>query len=296
MLESINTIKRDGFTAAIHYDESPSDPGDDTQVGTLAYRTNGHGAYGDMPADPYGSGPFMANCPRCSGAGEVRPEGPLQPIHGYPDALSEHVRLQPEPDPSCYLCEGYGELLDGAALARELHGAVVCLPVRAWDDRNGTELRIAESWSDAQGWIYATPASVADTLGADATEEQIIAALRSELDQLQQWAQGEVFGIVVTDRGGRQVDSVWGIYGDDYAEEEASRMLGDAIAAAPSAAVDEVRRAERAFRESAYALNSAYDRHDVHRIDEYPSYLPSFDELVADMSEIRGHVPEETNA
>lgn len=106
---------------------------------------------------------------------------------------------------------------------------VFILPVRAWDDRNGTELRIADSWDEANGWIYATTESIAETIGDQATESEIRAALESELGEWQKWAQGDVYGVVVEDAAGEQVDSCWGFYGYEYAEQEAERMLADSI-------------------------------------------------------------------
>lgn len=106
---------------------------------------------------------------------------------------------------------------------------VAILPVRAWDDRNGTELRVADTWDEADGWIYATAESVAETMGTTATGEQIRAALEQELEEWQRWAQGDVYGVVVTGPDGETVDSCWGFYGHEYALEEAARMLDDAI-------------------------------------------------------------------
>jgi hypothetical protein len=107
--------------------------------------------------------------------------------------------------------------------------AVVIVPVRSWDDRMGTELREADGWDEATGWIYATAESIEECIGKDATDEEVRAALVSELEAWQQWAQGDVYGVVVRDPDGGVVDSCWGMYGDEYAMEEAERMLTDAI-------------------------------------------------------------------
>lgn len=112
--------------------------------------------------------------------------------------------------------------------------ACVVLPVRAWDDRNGTELTIADGWHEADGWIYATDASVAETMGEAADRAMIAAALESELREWVKWAQGDVYGVTVTNPEGAEVDACWGFYGMDYAEEEARRMLDDARADAPA--------------------------------------------------------------
>src|SRR5207237_1293642 len=68
----------------------------------------------------------------------------------------------------------------------------------------------------------------AETIGSDATDDEVRAALAAELVEWQQWAQGEVYGVTVKDQTGAVVDSCWGMYGFDYAHEEAERMLKEA--------------------------------------------------------------------
>lgn len=199
-MQAIDTKTAHGYTATTYPDEGVASPADTgTMVGTVAY-DHRQGSYGDLPPDPYGEGPFAVQCEYCS--------------------------QRTEDD--CGVCKGRRVLIDGAWIAREEHGATVCLPVRSWDDRNGTELRIADDWHEATGWIYATAASVAEALGADASEEEIRATLKVELEEWGQWARGEVYGVVVTNPSGEEVDSCWGIYGD--ADDEAARMLKDATA------------------------------------------------------------------
>lgn len=115
---------------------------------------------------------------------------------------------------------------DEYGIENVLPDALVILPVRAYDDRNGTVLDVADSWEDANGWIYATD-SCACGCGSkhDMTPEQVRAALVAELAAWQQWAQGDVYGVVVYDRAGTEVDSCWGFYGLEWAETEARGML-----------------------------------------------------------------------
>lgn len=150
-----------------------------------------------------------------------------------------------------YRTPGYASVGD---LPREYFGtladelpsdAVVSMPVRAWDDRNGTELREADSWDEAQGWMYATHASIAECIGDGWTVDTVLDAMRDELEPWQQWAQGDVYGVAVTGPDGEERDSLWGLYGDDYAREEAARMLEDAI----DAEREEAARVARMMRE-----------------------------------------------
>lgn len=103
--------------------------------------------------------------------------------------------------------------------------ATIILPVRAWDDRMGSELRIADSWEDANGFIFATEDSVKECMGDQATFDDVVECLKAELQEWQQWAQGDVYGIEIEGPTGETIESVWGFYGYDYALDEAKRML-----------------------------------------------------------------------
>lgn len=208
-MEAIETITRGEYVAKVYPDECPESPEGWTRVGTLAYDAPRGGSHGDLPSDSYGGGRFTDDCPDCEGEGKIERD---------PSGSDEWDE--------CATCKGTCYVTDGAMIAKRMHDAVVTLPVRAWDDRNGTELRIADDWEDANGWIFATAASIAETVGEDATPEQIAEALKGELTEWMQWAQGEVYRVVV-ECDDEHVDSCGGFYGYDYALEEANRMLDD---------------------------------------------------------------------
>lgn len=44
---------------------------------------------------------------------------------------------------------------------------------------------------------------------------------RAELDEFESWANGEVYGYIIKNADGEELESVWGFYGEQYAEEEA---------------------------------------------------------------------------
>lgn len=216
MSEAIDTIERHGFTASIFYDEDAQSPAEWSRVGMLAYE-NGYASVNadNLPSSEYG-GRFEDDCPMCGGDGEWYGE--------------DHEGARTDDVHTCKLCKGECYVPDGASIATRLHGACFTIPVLAVDHgANGTSLRVADNWSDANGWIYATPESIAETLGADASPEQIRDAMVSELRDWEQWAQGDVYGVAVEDPAGDVVDSCWGFYGLDYARTEAERMLDDAI-------------------------------------------------------------------
>lgn len=214
MHDAIETFEQDGWRAEIFYDENPTSPADWTTVGTLAYRTR-DAAVGDLPSDAYG-GVFVDDCPVCDGAGEWY--------------LENEDGTRSDETETCSHCKGECYVADGAQLAKRLHDAVVCLPVYAVDGRMGTQLSVADDWDEANGWIYATAASIAETMGEDATPEQVADALKQELETWEQWAQGDVYGYVVTDPSGNVADSCWGFYGLDDAEAEANASFEACIA------------------------------------------------------------------
>ena len=47
------------------------------------------------------------------------------------------------------------------------------------------------------------------------------ARLRSEIETLNQWFTGDVYGYTITDEAGEFLDSCWGFFGLDYCKEEA---------------------------------------------------------------------------
>lgn len=210
MIDASDTLERDGWTARIVYDADPGSPAEWDNVGILAYETRDASVNpDDLPADPYGDGRFTDECDRCEGTGKID----VRTANG-----TKHERWACPGG-----CKGTGRL-DGEAIARRDRDAIVCLPVRAWDDRNGTELRIADDWDDANGWIYATAETSGACIGEDASREQIVAALKAELETWQAWEQGDVYGYVVEGPGG-QYESCRGFYGLEEVEAEARNVL-----------------------------------------------------------------------
>jgi len=109
-------------------------------------------------------------------------------------------------------------------------GDNICLPVWMYD-HSGTCYRAAETnpfscpWdSGCFGFIYITRREARNIFGwARITEErrqQVLQHLKSEVKEYSAWANGEVYGFVVEDSEGDEVDSCWGFIGDpEYAME-----------------------------------------------------------------------------
>jgi len=125
---------------------------------------------------------------------------------------------------------------EDAEIARKVEsGEYIGLPVYAYV-HSGATIKAGYSnpfgcpWdSGRSGWVYVSRAdALKETGGTRLTKkkrEQIEKTLRAEVNVFAQYLEGDVYGIVITDPDGEQVDSCWGFYGFDYAKEEAERML-----------------------------------------------------------------------
>lgn len=220
-MDAIETIQLDGWTAEVFQDTDADSPASWCNVGTLAYDTRG-ASVGDLPNDPYGSGRFTDYCFMCDGEGTMPVETPRGDASLYAGS-------------TCPACSGSGYVTDGHAIAKRLHDSILTLPVYATDYGAGTSLRVADSWEEANGWIFTTGkcscgcgSSLADSAGVIDLE-----ALRlnmvAEIGTWTQWAQGDVYGYSVTSPAGAEVDSCGGFYGLEYAVEEADSALRHAI-------------------------------------------------------------------
>lgn len=76
------------------------------------------------------------------------------------------------------------------------------------------------------GWIFVTRATVAAEYGIKRLTKNALArvekALLAEVKEYGQYLSGDVYGYTITDQDGEEVDSLWGLYGYDYAVEEAT--------------------------------------------------------------------------
>jgi hypothetical protein len=120
--------------------------------------------------------------------------------------------------------EEIGEHLKAAA------GALVVLPVYAYI-HSGIVLRAGQSFSDpwdsgTLGLAYVTAQNWKDTqgtewTGSEADREMARRLIAGDVETYSQYLNGEVYGYVIKDFDGEEVDSLWGMYGSEYAEEEA---------------------------------------------------------------------------
>lgn len=58
------------------------------------------------------------------------------------------------------------------------------------------------------------------------TRERVIACLKGEVETFGQYLSGDVYGVVIKTKGGKEIDSCWGFFGLDYTREQAREMGG----------------------------------------------------------------------
>lgn len=121
-------------------------------------------------------------------------------------------------------------------------GAVVVLPLYLFDhsgitmSTDSSRFRACDpaGWDWGQvGFIYATREAVlANFMKKRLTKsllEQTASVLTNEVEVYDQYLQGDVWGYIIEDDQGNVVDSLWGMFGYDYAKQEAELAMKEAI-------------------------------------------------------------------
>lgn len=120
--------------------------------------------------------------------------------------------------------EGWREMHD--ALLEEYGEGSVILPLYLYD-HGGITMKVGafrDPWDSGQvGWIVASEEAIEREWGGD--EEKAEEGLRYEVETYDEYLRGEVFGYIITDASGEEVDSCWGFFGEEYVEQEVDRMI-----------------------------------------------------------------------
>lgn len=82
-------------------------------------------------------------------------------------------------------------------------------------------------WDSGQcGFVYCKASDAEDEWAGDSHfRANALRVLSGEVKTFDQYLRGDVYGYTITDRDGDVVDSCWGFYGIEYAEEEARSAL-----------------------------------------------------------------------
>jgi len=208
----------EGIEASVDADEDASwcDPRkSEANVGTMHVDYPGYRMGDDDAPDPRGR---LIACPECNGNGEI--------------------------DPECPKCDGLSLVsADPIEWLRREHGARIILPLFVYEhsgitmrcgDPIGRKIKPADfdprrrfvgddaGWDTSMvGFIFDTPERVKECIGKDATDEQIIDALRCEVRRYAAWLEGDVWGYCVSDSETGYFDSCGGFIGsyDDCLSE-----------------------------------------------------------------------------
>ncbi|TEB04760.1 hypothetical protein Psch_03522 [Pelotomaculum schinkii] len=86
-------------------------------------------------------------------------------------------------------------------------------------------------WDSGQvGWIYVTKEMVRREYGikriTKKIREKVIQALKSEVNVYSEYLEGNVYGYVLEDAEGNELDSCWGFYGDNFRENGMADYVG----------------------------------------------------------------------
>lgn len=89
-------------------------------------------------------------------------------------------------------------------------------------------------WDSGQvGWIYMTLDEARENWPDDPDPiESAERRLRAEVEEYNAYLSGDVWGYTITDEDGNEIDSCWGFYGLEYAQESAesaARALADTL-------------------------------------------------------------------
>lgn len=115
-------------------------------------------------------------------------------------------------------------------------GPTITVPENEEDDKERIDVG-GDRWdSGILGFMWTTPEKVAETLGSDATEEKIRHAFEVELEEYNQWIEGDCWGYKEVKDGEEDDDnSRWGFLGYD---DKASGLLNEAFGANADKAVE----------------------------------------------------------
>ena len=203
MSHEFHTEEYKGCTIRIVQDEHPEDPRTDyDHIGTMIPWDNERRGYVCSDMDDHDRESFL----RGLAANQLAVRAKL-----VGKEYTDYAVEDDDPD--------YMNLPDTADLVEMALSDNIILP---YDYYSGSQGGVREGdWERCTGYIY-IPMNVARD-NWSGTDEEIRAAaeacLRAELTELDNWVNGNVAGWIAEDPDGKQIESVWGYYPDEYPEE-----------------------------------------------------------------------------
>lgn len=176
-------------------------------------------------------------CPKCEGSGYVV------------NAEGDHE--------DCPACDGEGDL-PRDALMNEVNKHYYISPLYLYDHSGITISMGAFScpWDSGQvGWITLrkeTALAEWPQLEWANVDDWARHIMKDEVEEYDQYLTGDVWGAVVEDENGDELDACWGMYGSDYAEEQMDEMAGHMVKALEARLDEEQAAAEFESAERLY--------------------------------------------
>ena len=217
MSSAVETVDYRGYTIEIHQDDDPGNPYKDfDQLGEIVLHAKAEGHFGWTTNEEYAD---LLN----RGLEDILERGFTRNLHGPRGALATVVRW-----------------------LKAFHGVTVALPFGA-HEHSGTSVYLGDGPDlfDSAGWDSGWIGLTLDTperrtvMGFDekpgpdgkpwdspATIEE---ALRGDFETFRSWVAGEVYGYVIKDPDGDEIEdgSCWGFYGDSEWASWAQKDGGD---------------------------------------------------------------------
>lgn len=176
-------------------------------------------------------------CPKCEGSGYLV------------NAEGDHE--------DCPACEGEGSM-NNADLFAAVQESYYVQPLYLYDHSGITISMGAFScpWDSGQvGWITLrkeTALAEWPQLEWASVDDWARHIMEAEVEEYDQYLTGDVWGVVVEDESGEELDSCWGMYGSDYAEEQMDEMAGHMVKALEARLGEEQAAAEIESAERQY--------------------------------------------
>jgi len=204
---TIETIEHNGYTIRIEPDEFPSSPREDSNLGTMCFD---HKRY-SMPWEF--DGVDQAN-----------------PVYYENGSKWEPKRCQSWSDVLRAIRQAVQEAGDDIALALPVfmldHSGTVYgvpNPIRDYGRLDPFRHLYMGMDSGQVGYIFITRSKVQEEYGWKKLTPERLAKLaeylKTEVETYSDWANGSVYGYVIEDQAGEEVDSCWGFYGVSAAIE-----------------------------------------------------------------------------
>lgn len=182
----IESYEHNGAKIDIHYDEDTSSPREDDNIGMLVIFEGGNHMGINETDHNYDPDDYAGWDEMEAAVLKDYPGAELLPVYRY-----EHSQV-------AYSTKSF--------VGRAQHAE--------WDSgRVGFILVPREKMLEEYGTTRCTKAIRAKTR----------TYIEGEVETYSQWANGEVYGYIIKDEDGEEIDSCWGFYGIDYCKEEAER-------------------------------------------------------------------------